>query len=64
MGTATLAQVQAYGAPISLDQARRVYVAADAEARKNNWAMTVVILDSGCNPVLMPKADGAQLASP
>lgn len=26
--------------------------------------MTVVIVDSGCNPVLMQKADGAQLAAP
>jgi hypothetical protein len=47
---ATGAQAQAYGAPITLDQARKVYAAADAEARKNNWAMTVVIVDSGCNP--------------
>lgn len=26
--------------------------------------MTIVIVDSGCNPVLMQKADGAQLAAP
>jgi uncharacterized protein GlcG (DUF336 family) len=61
---ATGAQAQAYGAPITLDQARKAYAAADAEARKNNWVMTVVIVDSGCNPVLMQKADGAQIASP
>jgi len=64
MGFAMLAQAQAYGPPITLEQARKVYAAADAEARKNNWAMAVVILDSGCNPVLMQKADGAQLGSP
>jgi uncharacterized protein GlcG (DUF336 family) len=64
MGFAMPAQAQAYGAPITLEQARKAYAAADAEARKNNWAMTVVIVDSGCNPVLMQKADGAQLASP
>lgn len=57
-------QAQAYGPPITLEQARKVYAAADAEARKNNWAMTVVILDSGCNPVLMQKADGSQIAAP
>ena len=61
---ATGAQAQAYGPPITLDQARKVYAAADAEARKNNWAMTIVILDSGCNPVLMQKADGSQIAAP
>jgi uncharacterized protein GlcG (DUF336 family) len=61
---ATGAQAQAYGPPITLDQARKVYAAADAEARKNNWTMTIVILDSGCNPVLMQKADGSQIAAP
>jgi glc operon protein GlcG len=61
---ATGAQAQAYGPPITLDQARKAYAAADVEARKNNWAMTVVIVDSSCNPVLMQKADGAQIASP
>lgn len=61
---ATAVQAQAYGPPITLDQARKVYAAADAEARKNNWAMAVVIVDSGCNPVLMQRADGAQIAAP
>lgn len=55
---------QAYGPPITLEQARKVYAAADAEARKNNWAMTIVILDSGCNPVLMQRADNSQIAGP
>jgi glc operon protein GlcG len=61
---ATCAQAQAYGPPITLEQARKVYAASDAEARKNKWAMTVVIVDSGCNPVLMQKADDAQMAAP
>jgi uncharacterized protein GlcG (DUF336 family) len=59
-----LAAAQTYGSPITLEQARKAYAAADAEARKNSWPMTIVILDSGCNPVLMQKADGAQLAAP
>jgi glc operon protein GlcG len=61
---ATLAQAQAYGPPITLEQAKKMMAGAEAEARKNNWAMTIVILDSGCNPVMMQKADGAQLAAP
>ena len=61
---ATLANAQAYGAPITLDQAKKVMAAAEAEAKKNNWSMTIVILDSGCNPVMMHKADGAQMAAP
>lgn len=64
MAFATFAQAQAYGPPITLEQARKVYAASDAEARKNKWAMTIVILDSGCNPVLMQKADDAQIAAP
>ena len=47
---ATLAQAQAYGPPITLDQAKKAMAAAEAEAKKNNWNMTIVVLDSGCNP--------------
>lgn len=61
---ATLAQAQAYGPPITLDQAKKAMAAAEAEAKKNNWNMTIVVLDSGCNPVMMQRADGAQLAAP
>ena len=61
---ATLAQAQAYGPPITLEQAKKAMAAAEAEAKKNNWNMTIVILDSGCNPVMMQRADGAQLAAP
>jgi glc operon protein GlcG len=60
----TLVHAQAYGPPITLEQAKKVMAAAEAEARKNNWSMTIVILDSGCNPVMMQKADGSQLAAP
>jgi glc operon protein GlcG len=59
----TLAQAQAYGPPITLEQAKKTMAAAEAEAKKNNWSMTIVILDSGCNPVMMQRADGAQLAA-
>lgn len=55
---------QAYGPPITLEQAKKVMAGAEAEARKNNWGMTIVILDSGCNPVMMQKADGSQIAAP
>lgn len=62
--TGTVAHAQAYGPPISLEQAKKVMAGAEAEAIKNKWAMTIVILDSGCNPVMMQRADGAQLAAP
>jgi glc operon protein GlcG len=38
-----------YGPPITLDAAKKVMVAAEAEATKNNWAMAITILGStGC----------------
>jgi len=64
LSAATLVQAQAYGPPITLDQAKKAMAAAEAEAAKNKWAMTIVILDSGCNPVMMQKADGSQVAAP
>ena len=59
-----LVHAQAYGPPITLEQAKKAMAAAEAEAKKNNWNMTIVILDSGCNPVMMQRADGAQIAAP
>lgn len=64
LGAATLAQAQAYGPPITLEQAKKVMAGAEAEAVRNKWSMTIVILDSGCNPVMMQRGDGAQLAAP
>jgi glc operon protein GlcG len=64
LSAATLAQAQAYGPPITLEQAKKVMAAAEAEAVKNKWSMTIVILDSGCNPVMMQRGDGGQLAAP
>ena len=63
-GAATLAHAQAYGTPITLEQAKKVMAGAEAEAVRNKWSMTIVILDSGCNPVMMQRGDGAQLAAP
>ena len=56
------AQAQTYGAPISLDQARKVMSAAEAEMRKNNWVMSIAIVDSGGHLVLFQRADGSQFA--
>ncbi|HZP35971.1 MAG TPA: heme-binding protein [Methylomirabilota bacterium] len=53
----------AYGAPISLEQAKKVMAAAEAEAKKSNWNMAIVILDSGGNMVMMHRMDGTQLGS-
>ena len=52
-----------YGAPINLEQAKKVMAGAEAEARKNNWPMVITILDSGGQPVMMQRMDGAQFGS-
>src|SRR5262249_37030437 len=52
-----------YGAPITLEQAKKVMAGAEAEAKKNNWSMAIIILDSGGNMVMMQRMDGTQLGS-
>jgi uncharacterized protein GlcG (DUF336 family) len=52
-----------YGPPITLEVAKKVMAAAEAEAAKNNWNVVITILDSGGNMVMMHKFDDTQLAS-
>ena len=51
-----------YGAPINIEQAKKVMVAAEAEARKNNWQVVISIVDSGGHLVALQRLD-AQTAS-
>jgi len=37
----------AYGPPISVDDAKKVAAAALTEARKGNWKMAVAVVDTG-----------------
>jgi len=53
----------AYGAPITLEQAKKVMAGAEAEAKKNNWGMAIIILDTGGHAVMMQRLDGTQLGS-
>ncbi len=57
------APVLPYGAPITLDQAKRVMAAAELEAAKNSWQVAITILDSGGNMVMFHKVDNAQLSA-
>src|SRR6476659_8530600 len=52
-----------YGAPITLEMAKRAVAAAEAEARKNNWNVMIVVLDSGGHTVMSQRLDGTQYAS-
>ena len=52
-----------YGAPITLEQARVVVAAAEAEAKKRGIAISVAVVDSGGYLVLAERMTGASLAS-
>jgi glc operon protein GlcG len=52
-----------YGAPITLEQARKVMAGAEAEAKKNKWNVVITIADSGGNIIMVQRLDGAQWGS-
>lgn len=52
-----------YGAPITLEVAKKAMTAAEAEAVKNGWPMAIVILDSTGHPVMLHKLDNTQYGS-
>jgi glc operon protein GlcG len=52
-----------YGAPITLDVAKKIMAASEAEAVKNNWQVVITIIDSGGHMVSMQRFDNTQLAS-
>jgi glc operon protein GlcG len=61
---ATSAQMpNPYGAPITLEQAKKAAAPAMAEAAKNNWNMAVAIVDPSGNLVYYEKMDATQLGS-
>lgn len=52
-----------YGAPISVDNAKKAAAAAVAEALKNHWTMAVAVTDIGGDLVYFEKMDGTQTGS-
>jgi uncharacterized protein GlcG (DUF336 family) len=52
-----------YGPPISIENARKIMAAAEAEAIKNSWAVVIAILDSGGHVVMLHRFDNVQLSS-
>jgi glc operon protein GlcG len=71
-GTAVHAQQQppsppapppAYGAPISLEQARAAIAGAEAESTKNGWNHVFAVVDGGGNLIAFEKSDLAGNAS-
>jgi glc operon protein GlcG len=52
-----------YGAPVTVELAKKAAAAALAEARRNNWLMAVAVVDPGGNLVYYEKMDNTQLGS-
>ena len=52
-----------YGANINLEQAKKVVAGAEAEAKKNNWPVAIVVLDTGGQMVMMQRLDNTQWGS-
>jgi len=48
---------------LTLDGARKVAAAAEAEAKKNNWNVVIAIVDDGGNLIYLQRADGTQTGS-
>jgi glc operon protein GlcG len=48
---------------LSLDDCRRITAACEAEAKKNNWNVTIAILDDGGHTLLLTRMDGASPVS-
>lgn len=52
-----------YGPPISLERAKQVMAAAEAEALRQQWPMVIAIVDSTGHLVMLHRLDQAQYAS-
>ena len=58
-----IAQAQSYGPNITLEQAKAVVVAAEAEAVRQNWNVAIAVVDTAGNLVAFVKRDDTQTAS-
>jgi len=57
------AQAPSYGPSVTLDGAKKVVAAAAAEARKNNWNVSIAVVDTGGFLVYYERLDDTQTAS-
>jgi uncharacterized protein GlcG (DUF336 family) len=48
---------------LTLDAAKQIAAAAEAEARKNNWTMVISIVDDGGHLIFLERMDGTQIGS-
>jgi glc operon protein GlcG len=54
-----------YGAPLTLDQARRIAAVAEQEAKKitQPLGVTIAVHDSGCNLLLLQRMDNTNIGT-
>jgi uncharacterized protein GlcG (DUF336 family) len=48
---------------LTLDAAKKIALAAETEALKNNWTMVIAIVDDGGNLMYLEKIDNTQIGS-
>ncbi len=48
---------------LTLDAAKKIAAAAEAEARKNNWNVVIAVVDDGGHLVYLQRIDGTQTGS-
>jgi glc operon protein GlcG len=48
---------------LTLEAARRIAAAAEAEAKRNNWAVSIAVLDDAGHLVVFHRMDGAKLVA-
>jgi len=60
---AGVAQVLATRQVLTLEVAKKIAAAAEAEALKNNWTMYITVVDDGGTPIYIERIDETQLGS-
>lgn len=63
MSCVAFAQVPQYGNSITLEQAKKALVAAEAEAIKNKWPVAIAVVDNAGQLVAYARMDNTQTAS-
>ncbi len=53
-----------YKATLTLDDAKKMLAAGEAEAIKNNWEIVIAILDDSAIPIALHRMDGARPGNP
>jgi len=60
---AVFAQMLATKRALTLDVAKKIAAAAEAEALKNKWTMYITVVDDGGTPLYIERIDDTQLGS-